>query len=160
MAPFNLPNLLAIASLAVLACSYGATPVTALSLDPHANNRQFAHGHSALAKKRRSGLSKRCKTRAAPTASTTSTSAVHATSTSVKAATTTQAAVAVAATTSTKKSSTKAASTKASSSAKASSTTVSSSGWTGGKVGLAWPNGDDDSLKYYKTDKTSQCVVS
>jgi hypothetical protein len=65
MAGAKLLNLLAVSTLAILASSFGATPVTAVSVDTaHIGAR--GHAHAALAKKRRSNTSKKCKPRSPP----------------------------------------------------------------------------------------------
>jgi hypothetical protein len=62
MAVTKLLNLIALSSIAILACSYGATPVNALTVDHHA--RSAGHAHLAIAMKKRG---KRCRPR--PTSS-------------------------------------------------------------------------------------------
>jgi len=77
----KLLNLFALSSLAVLVCSFSASPVSALSLqsDHHLASR---HGHGALAKKKRAtgagakkkrSSTKRCKPKTTSTTSSTST---------------------------------------------------------------------------------------
>lgn len=61
MAAAKLLNLIAVSTLAILAASFGATPVTAVSVDTVHIGR--SHAHAALAKKRRGNNSKRCKPR-------------------------------------------------------------------------------------------------
>jgi hypothetical protein len=67
MAATKLLNLIAVSTLAILAASFGATPVTAVSVDTAHIGR--SHAHVALAKKRRSNNSKRCKPRPPPSSS-------------------------------------------------------------------------------------------
>jgi len=64
MAASKLLNLIAVSTLAILAASFGATPVNAVSVDTAHIGR--SHAHVALAKKRRSNNSKRCKPRPPP----------------------------------------------------------------------------------------------
>jgi hypothetical protein len=52
MAALKLLNLLALASLALLACSFNASPANALSLESH-NLRRASRSHSAILKKKR-----------------------------------------------------------------------------------------------------------
>lgn len=144
---FRILNLLALSSLAILACSFCAQPVNALSSKHHL--RDGFRGHEGLAKRKRSvngkrANSKRCQTR--PPASATSVALTSASSS-------TSAAFTPAPTTST------AASTPTSSSSSAAavstSTSDSPSSVGGAKGCLAWPNGDQPYLGDYKTDKTN-----
>jgi hypothetical protein len=66
MAATKLLNLLALSSLAILACSFGQTQVNALSSGSHVVARHAFRGHNSVAKRKR-GSSKRCKSR--PTSS-------------------------------------------------------------------------------------------
>lgn len=147
----KLLNLVALSSLAILACSFGPSPVTALSADSHGHVARHAfRGHDSVAKRKRANT-KRCKARTSsstlvasttpPAVSTTAVSTTHV----VKSSSTTV----------------KATTTKVSTTSKAAATTASSSSSgssSGSKVALAWPNGDDSSLKYWKTDKVSVYV--
>ncbi|KAG6837938.1 hypothetical protein H0H93_008332 [Arthromyces matolae] len=141
MAIAKLLNLLALSSIAILAFSYGAAPVTALSVDAH-HLAARSSSHALLAKKKRS-LSKRCKQRPAPSAvsssSSSSSSSAHPTSTKKPA------------TTSVKASSTHAA---ASANTQAAAVVAGNTGDNGGsaKVGLGWPQDDDTALAHFKTD--------
>jgi len=132
MAPFKFINLLAISSLAVLACSFGATPVTALVTDTHHIRDISVHGHGAMAKRKRAtSNTQRCKNRPS--------------STHPKA---------------TPKPSPKSdpAPTTLSSHSKP-SPTPSSSGGEHGKVGLAWANGPSMDLKPF-VNKNVQYVYT
>ncbi|KDQ29173.1 hypothetical protein PLEOSDRAFT_1089032 [Pleurotus ostreatus PC15] len=62
-------NLLAMSTLAILASSFGPASVTALSVDSHHLVRQVPHAHGAVAKRKRS-VNRRCKPR--PTTKTPS----------------------------------------------------------------------------------------
>ncbi|TFK56114.1 glycoside hydrolase [Heliocybe sulcata] len=141
MAPVKLLNLLAISSLAIVACTFGATPANALATEHYQFARHAAHGHEGLARRKRdSAASKRCKARPSSSAAPAPSSSSYEAPSSAPAATTPAPAPSQPA---------------SSSQAPAPSTSVVSSGNTGsGKIGLAWPNGGDDSLKNYKTDKT------
>jgi hypothetical protein len=137
MATAKLLNLIAVSTLAILAASFGATPVTAVSVDTtHLGAR--SHAHAALAKKRRGNGSKRCKPRsttspAAATKPTTTTTPAPAKTTSKAAAATTS----------------KASSGSGSSSSGSSSgtNTSGSSGLGKGKASLAWGVNDNTALK-------------
>ncbi|KAF8076205.1 glycosyl hydrolase catalytic core-domain-containing protein [Lyophyllum atratum] len=145
MAVTKLLNLLAVSSLAILACSYGATPVTALTVDTHHVGRSPAHAHAGLAKKKRAANPKRCRPRVS--------------STVVKPT--------VAPTTAPAPVTTKPATTKPATTKPPAPTTSSNpppptngGGNTGsdggvGKVGLAWPQDDDKALANFKTGKVS-----
>ena len=66
MAFTKLVNLFALSSLAVLLCSTGVQPVTALSVDREVSFARRTHGHDSLAKRRRAvgrRSSGRCKAR-------------------------------------------------------------------------------------------------
>jgi len=56
-------NLLAISSLAILACSFGPTPVNALTGEVHNLPRHSARSHDHFVKKRKRGDKQRCKVR-------------------------------------------------------------------------------------------------
>lgn len=56
-------NLLAVSTLAILACSFGATPVNALSGESHNFVRHVARSHDHFVKKRKRGDKGRCKVR-------------------------------------------------------------------------------------------------
>ncbi|KDQ64748.1 glycoside hydrolase family 128 protein [Jaapia argillacea MUCL 33604] len=132
----KLINLLAISSLAILACSFGATSANALVTDHNLLARHPAAGHAGLAqRKRQSSSTKRCKPR--PTTSSAAAAAVTPTTTTD---TTTHT------TTSSKQAA--ASSTPASSQPQAGSG-ASSGG--GSKIGIAWALGDDPSLANFKT---------
>ncbi len=140
----KLLNLAAVASLALLACSFGPAPVNAVSLDMSPNHARSLGHHNLIAKKKRATTG-RCKVR--PTSSSV---AVVSTSTTKPVSTTTKAAV----TTSTKKTSTKASATPT-------APAVAISGNNGnGKAGLAWINPSSVSLKPFVTEKTGRYVPS
>jgi hypothetical protein len=136
MAPIQFLNLLAVSSLAILACSFGASPVTALVTDGHRIRDALpAHGHGAIAKRKRATgtTAKRCKPK--PKSSTTPKPVSNPKDSSKK---------------DSKKDTPKSSST--SSSAKALSTSYTAPSGDG-KVGLAWANTDDPAIKNFKTDK-------
>lgn len=139
----KLLNLAAVASLAILACSFGTTPANAVSLDMSPNHaRSFGH-HQLIAKKKRATTG-RCKPRP------TSSSVAVVSTTSIKPVTTTKAA----APTTTKKTSTKASATPT-------AAAVPISGNNGnGKAGLAWINPSSVSLAPFVTEKTGRYVLS
>ncbi|KAJ3811815.1 glycosyl hydrolase catalytic core-domain-containing protein [Lentinula lateritia] len=143
----KLLNLLALTSLAIMACSFGAEPVNALSNTHHV--RDGLRGHDALAKRKRSVNGKRCKVRSAPadssTASSTDSSSVESSSTDYTPAPIT---------TSTWSDSSSSTWSSTSTSAPAATSSASSSSSGSGKGCLAWPNGDQSYLGDYKTDKT------
>ena len=64
---------LAVATLVILAGSFGSTPVNALSINTHHDVFIRAHPHADIAMKKRSKLSKRCKPRSAPAPTATPT---------------------------------------------------------------------------------------
>jgi hypothetical protein len=142
----KLLNLLAVTSLAIMACSFGAEPVNALS-DGHIA-RDGLRGHDALAKRKRSTHGKRCKSRPTSAAAATSTDS-------------SSAAFTPAPTTSSSFSASSASSFSSSASwtsTSASASTPTSSGGaaiSGAKGCLAWPNGDQTYLGDYKTDQTN-----
>lgn len=161
MAAIKFLNLFALSSLALLACSFGATPVAALSVEGIHARDVSAHGHDAIARRKRTETTtvdgKRCKVR-----STSAPAATPSSSKKTTQATTTPAASKAA---STKAASTKAAtssSKKATSSSKSSSAVASKS--TGSatssskKVGLAWANGDSPNLSNFVTSHTNLYV--
>jgi len=133
MAPLKFINLLAISSLAVFACSFGASPVTALATDIHQVRDISVHAHGAIAKRKRAASSnaKRCRQRPTSSSSTSSTpkNSNPKTNVSPKAASTTH-------TTATHKA----------------VATTTSGGGSGGKVGLAWANGVSLPLKPWVTN--------
>ena len=151
MAFNKLVNLFALASLAVLVCSFSAQPVNALSVEPaHHLARSIGRNHGQIAKKKRSSKakrqsSKRCvakassslvasSTEAAPTSSSTPDSTPAAQAQETQAATTPAASP-----------------TPSPTSTTITPTPVSNDGK---KVGLAWPNGPDPSLSQFVTSQT------
>jgi len=135
-------NLLAVSYLAIFACSFWSTPVNALSIDNHHVARHNARGHDALAIRKRSNATKRCKARPAASTPPASTPPVTKPAPAPKAKA--KATPPTTNSTSTSTTQSKAASTPA--------TTPASSG--SGKIGIAWANGDDPSLPKYKTPET------
>lgn len=81
----RLVSLFSLSSIAVLICSLQATPVAALSVD-HAARGLHHPAHDALARRKRSTNSKRCKPRPAPSSATASSSGAPASSSSAPAA--------------------------------------------------------------------------
>lgn len=140
MAPIKFINLLAISSLAILACSFGATSANALATEGHLI-REVSHGHGAVAKRKRESSTpvKRCKKK--PSSSSPSTSK----------------ATGKASTGNNDKAASGGSSSKSADPAKSTKSTSSTppvTAYSGkGKAGLAWPNGNDPSLKNFKTDK-------
>jgi hypothetical protein len=131
MAFSKLLNLFALSSLAILACSFGPSPVNALSIDTHNYVRR---DHAVIAKKR-STSPKRCKPRAAASNSTTTTpttpkpSAVHEPPKT---------------------------SSVAAPQPKPPSHPSSGTGLKGGKECIAWPSGDDPALAKWATGQASR----
>ncbi|KAF5370125.1 hypothetical protein D9758_001226 [Tetrapyrgos nigripes] len=177
MAALRLYNLLSLATIAILACSYGPEPVTALSNHHGLAARDGFRGHDALAKRKRSS-SKRCKPRNPPTAALSSTSAAAPSSTSAAAPAATptdngnkdgdkDSSGGNTGTSDSGKnnnnnngassSGNKGGSSGSNSGSSSPSSSSQSSGASSGsgKACLAWPNGDDKSLSNYKTSKTN-----
>jgi len=128
----KLLNLIALSSLAILACSFGATPVNALSVDSSVHARSLGH-HNLVAKKKRAE-SRRCKPRPASTSTTTTVS------TTSKAPT--------------------APSTQPNPPPPPAPAPPPSTGGGGGKVGLAWNNGNQNNLGNFVTKKVGWYVNS
>ncbi|KAH9853774.1 glycosyl hydrolase catalytic core-domain-containing protein [Lenzites betulinus] len=143
----KLLNLVALSSLAILACSFGAQPANALSHGhlEHLSNRAMAH--APLAKKKRDN--KRCKARpsssSAPPATTSHSSSVK----PQAAAVTTTKAPAPPTTT---KAAAPATTTAASTSTGSGAVGNGKFGQKGSKICLAWGDGNDPSLSQFKTD--------
>ncbi|EIW61711.1 uncharacterized protein TRAVEDRAFT_27227 [Trametes versicolor FP-101664 SS1] len=145
----KLLNLVALSSLAIMACSFGATPANALS---HAhmqqlNNRHLGHAASLPKKKRDT---KRCKARPSTTSSAAPSTTPHTSSVKAQAAavTTTKAPAA----TTTTKAAAPATTTKASSGSSGSGAAGSGKfGQKGSKICVAWGDGNDASLAQFKT---------
>jgi hypothetical protein len=153
MAVAKLLNLFALASLAILACSYGPGPVAALSRHANAFPNHVPRGHAVMAKKKRAATSKRCKPRPssssiAATVVQTSAATTQAVKTSAKPSSTSSSAAAVVTT----KAST--SNSNAATSSSSSSSSGSSSGGSG-KVGLAWNNADESSIKNFVNGQVS-----
>ncbi|KAF9469066.1 glycosyl hydrolase catalytic core-domain-containing protein [Collybia nuda] len=141
MAPTKLLNLIAYSSLAILACSFGATPVNAVSVDTSHFVRHAGRGHAAVAKKKRGASGKRCKPR--PTSSlgqVTSANPTPSPPVSTKVTPPPQPTT---------------VSTKAPAPSPPPSNPPPSSGGGNGKVGIAWALGEDPALKNFKTNKVS-----
>ncbi|KAL5527278.1 hypothetical protein ACEPAG_6069 [Sanghuangporus baumii] len=137
MAFGKLFNLFALSSLAVLVCNLQASPVTALAHDGHHMVKvKRAHGHDMVLKRKRDS-SQRCKQRS-------STSAPPATSS------TPDATQAPAPSSSDQSAPDQSSSSVSTVSTAPTSTPASNSGK--GKVGLAWANGNDDSLRNFVTN--------
>ncbi|KAL5508363.1 hypothetical protein ACEPAH_5982 [Sanghuangporus vaninii] len=142
MAVGKLFNLFALSSLAVLVCNLQASPVTALAHDGHHLVKvKRAHGHDVVLKRKRDSSSQRCKQRpssssAAQTPATTSTPDSTPDSTQTPAPS----------------SSVQSSPDQSSSSVSTAPTSTSVSNSGKGKVGLAWPNGNDDSLRNFVTN--------
>lgn len=141
----KLLNLLAVTSLAIVACSFGATPANALSANhnAHAAKSHLARAHGTMSKKKRSTNAKRCKTR--PASSSLVASSTKADTSSTKVATSTKPADVQATTSSKKATSTKAP---AATTAPAAPAPAVNSG--NGKVGIAWANSNDIAIKPFK----------
>jgi hypothetical protein len=152
----KLLSLLAVTSLAIVACSFGVEPVNAVSTTAH--QARGLRGHDALAKRKRSANAKRCKVRPSSSSSAddSSSSSADDSSTWTDSSTAwTDSASSTPAPSSTWSSS---SSTWSSSSSAAPSSTAPASGNSGsgsGKSCLAWPNGDQPYLGDYKTSDTS-----
>jgi len=144
MAPLKFINLLAISSLAVFACSFIATPVAALATDIHHIRDISAHGHGAIARRKRAtpSSSKRCRQRPSNSTTTTVSGTPKATTKPDPKA---------------PKADPKAVSSTSTSASKAVSTSTSSSTVSGGggKIGLGWPNGPDMAVQPFLTKKVS-----
>lgn len=127
----KLLNLIALSSLAILACSWGPTQTNALSLDsPH---NFAARHHDVIAKKKRATTARRCKPRPASSLSPTTTPAPAPPTTPTAApATTTQA-------------------------SSGNGTPSNTGGYNGppGKVGLAYAGPDDGTISNFKTPKVT-----
>ncbi|RDB22777.1 Alkali-sensitive linkage protein 1 [Hypsizygus marmoreus] len=149
----KLLNLLAATSLAILACSFGAEPTNALSIDSHnLVGRSPIRAHSALAKKRRGTNGKRCKPR--PSSSSV---VKPAPATTLAPKPTTTPAPNPTAVTSSKA---PAPTTTKASGGGGDGTPNNGGGNSGsnggsGKVGLAWPIDDNKALANFKTNKVS-----
>jgi len=130
----KLLNLVALSSLAILACSFGAAPVNALSVGSSPNHARHFGNHQLIAKKKRSNTA-RCKPRPSSSAVSSSTPAAKPSVSSKKP----QATPKVTPT--------------------PPPAPPSGGGNTGhaggGKVGLGWALGDDPSLKNFVTSKVS-----
>jgi hypothetical protein len=176
----KLVNLLALLSIAVVGCSYGVQPANALAAhganhlnraDHHAlaakKQRRADASKSKLCRKRPSGLSSIAQATSSAVHSSSSSSSSKVESTSIEVKTTAAASTKTAApattpkpeTTTTEKATTKTSSSAAQATTKASSGGGVSSNNGHGKVGLAWPNGNDPSLKNFVTGQVSWYVV-
>jgi hypothetical protein len=141
----KLLNVLALSSLAIIACSFAAAPANALSVDSHNVVRHVLRSHDAIARRKRAS-GKRCKNRPPPPA--TPPPATPQPSHKDK-----------------PKPSNKdlgqhnvnGGNGNGSNGDRKPSSSVQrpSHSGGGGKTGLGWPNGDDPSLQKYKTNKVS-----
>ncbi|KAF9008876.1 glycosyl hydrolase catalytic core-domain-containing protein [Cyathus striatus] len=162
MAVAKLLNLFALASLAILACSYGPEPVSALSRHANSFPNHIPRGHAVMAKKKRASTSKRCKPR--PTSSIAAT-VVQTSAAISKAPATSEVPVTSKAPVTTQSESVKPSSsssstaavvtTKASTSNSNAATSSGSSSGGSGKVGLAWNNADESSIKNFVNGQVS-----
>ncbi|KAH8113377.1 glycosyl hydrolase catalytic core-domain-containing protein [Phellopilus nigrolimitatus] len=143
MAFGKLINLFALSSLAVLVCTLGASPVSALSNGHHMAKVKRAHGHDVVAKHKRDNTSsQRCKARSSTDAqsSTDAPSSTWSSSSSAWTPTSTW-------------SSSSSSWTPSSSSSSAPAASSSSSSSNGNKkVGLAWANGNTNTLSNFVTN--------
>lgn len=125
----RLVSLFTLSSVAVLICSLQATPVAALSVESHAARGLHHRGHDALAKRKRSTKSKRCKPR--PSASATTTEAPSSSPSAAPSSSSTK-----------KKTSSAAAPTSSASSSGGSSSGGNTLVGGSSKAGLGWANGE------------------
>ena len=146
MAALRLFNLLALASVAILAITSGPTSVSALAIDDRSNVARFARVHDAVAKKKRDSTTSssgngRCKPRATTTSSTFSSPTVdsYTTPTSYTSPTPSIASSSTYYTPST-------TSSTSTTTTPASTPTTNSNGK---KWGLGWPNGDSSYLSNF-----------
>ncbi|KAI9001195.1 glycosyl hydrolase catalytic core-domain-containing protein [Trametes punicea] len=145
----KLLNLVALSSLAILACTFGATPSTALSTG-HLQHVNRHVAHAPIAKKKRD-QSKRCKARPSTSSlapsTTPHTSSTH---TQVQAVTTTHAQPSP----TSSKPAAPATTSKASSGGNntGSSPDLGAFGKPGSKICAAWGDGNDPSLANFKTE--------
>jgi len=140
MAICKLLNLVTFSGVAILLLSF-SPPIGALSIEAHGQSlaRHTFHSHDSIARKKRAN-SKRCKTRGSSVSSSSSTKKASTTKTSVPSS-------------STKSTSNGSNSGKGSDSSNSGSSNNANSNGSK-KAGLAWANGNDPSLKYYKSSKT------
>jgi hypothetical protein len=135
----KLLNLLALSSLAIMACSFNAAPASALSVDTHNVVRHVLRSHDSIARRKRAS-GKRCKNRP-PAPSTPQPSHKD----------------------KPKKPHNKESGQHDGNGGNGGDGNDKPSGSTqrpshsggGGKTGLAWPNGDSDALEKFKTNKVS-----
>lgn len=150
MAASKLLNLIAITALALLASSFAPTSVNALSARSQHLNRHVQH--DAIAKRKR-GTTKRCKPRPSSSLASSASSKHAAATPAAAAASSPPPKASPAPAKSSSKASTKPAATPTPAKTGGSDGgSPPSKGKGGGKVGLAWPNGDDPSLKNFATD--------
>ncbi|KAH9482862.1 hypothetical protein JR316_0004962 [Psilocybe cubensis] len=138
----KLINLIALSSLVILACSLGPAPVNALSIDTSPNHHARHLGHHQLIAKKKRADSRRCKPRPSSSLVKPSSTKAAVPSSSVKPAVVTPAPAPT----------TKAAAPPKTTQAPAPPPPSTNAG---AKVGIAWPMGDDPSLKNFKTNKVS-----
>jgi len=142
MPSISLLNLLAVSTLAVIAASFGPSPVNAIATEGHNFSRNVAHGHAPLAKKKRTNA-KRCKTRTSSLVTSSATAKAKPTTTTKPHTTT-----AHHTTTST---SHKTTTTSSGGSSNCNDLKIGSCG--SGKVGMAWA-AETKYLSSFATDKT------
>jgi len=145
----KLINLVALSSLVILACSFGATPVNALSLDVSPNHAARHLGHHQVIAKKKRAESRRCKPRPSSSSAVPVSSAVKPSSSSVKPVvipTSSKAPVVVQPVKTTPKP------TPTPTPTPQPAPPASNSG---SKVGLAWSDGSPSDLKNFKTNKVS-----
>lgn len=133
----KLLNLLALSSLAILACSWGPTATNALSVDtPH---NIAARRHDVIAKKKRATTARRCKPR--PVSSLSPAAKPTTTPAPAPAPTTTP----------------KAAPATSTNASNGNGTPANTGGYNGppGKVGLAYAGPDDGTISHFITNKVT-----
>ncbi|KAG5648664.1 hypothetical protein DXG03_000010 [Asterophora parasitica] len=162
MAVTKLLNLLAVSSLAILACSYGATPVSALTVDTHQIRRSPLNGHGAIAaaKKKRASTGKRCRPRPTTSANVPPQSPPVAKPTTTAVATTSPPPPPPPQPAPTSTKAPPPAPSPPAPSAPSNNGPTNGGGNNGsnggpGKVGIAWPINDDKALANFKTSKVS-----
>lgn len=151
MAPVKLLNLLAVTSLAILATSFGPSPVNALSVDSNHYARHPVRAHATIAKKKR-GTGKRCKDR--PTSGTTQSNGADNSPKAEASSSPTPQPNGGNTGGSTGGNTGAQAPPPASSPPPSPVPAPSPPSTGGGKAGLAWPNGDEPGLANFKTAKT------
>ncbi|PPQ77341.1 hypothetical protein CVT25_010923 [Psilocybe cyanescens] len=144
----KLINLIALSSLVILACSFGPAPANALSIDTSPNHHARHLGHHQLLAKKKRADSRRCKPRPSSSAVVASTKSVAPTTSKLPVVVTTPAVP-----TTTPKAVVPAAPKTTAAPPVVNKPPPATN--SGAKVGIAWPMGDDPSLKNFKTNKVS-----